>query len=640
MSSVLNIGILSVYLLSLYILGTMILRRWSSKLPVLFSFVASALAGVGAGVPVTYVSACVFAWTEYPILYAVSVVSVLVISSWLLVVRGRNKEQRAKNKEQSKNNEQRTNNKQLISDACMVVFSLAISTWLMTKTFHGGPAGELFVGSNNVFDFGNSLGIVRSFSWGSNIPIMSPFESGAPFFYHFYFYFFVAIWEYFGVPIVWAMNIPSIFAFAALLMVVYYFPRIIAKQRPAVGWIAVLLTVTNSSLAFWQLVISKGLSGGFLKYLWQLPAYPFAGPFDGSTISLFVTLNNYVNQRHLAFSIALGLFMYLFIHGELYEKTARLSDIIVAGVLTGSLFLWNVAVYPVVLCMVSILFVLHKRWKLLLVFLSTIIGVTIVVNAPNLQHMVTIAAYLLKRVPVSSAGSSFLPTWNIFDYLWQNLGLLPLAAMLGYMVLSKKLRVSFFLFLLLFVIECAAAGVGKRGFDQKFYSFLITGINILAGIGIFWLWRRRLSGKVLAVMLFGVLTISGVVDLMPVKNEFAFPIVSQKLLPVVTWIHTQTPKDAVFVSYADMIDPVVFAGRRNYFGFFGNIVWIVRTDPVARIFSGDMTLAREEGIDYILIPLSEKSGFPYHVDRDALRSQSPTVYEDEEIVILKVNEHR
>ena len=83
----------------------------------------------------------------------------------------------------------------------------------MFKTFHGGADGQLFVGSNNVFDFGHAIGIIRSFSWGNNIPFTSPFESGLPFFYHFFFYFFVAIWEYFGIPIVWAMNIVSIFSF-------------------------------------------------------------------------------------------------------------------------------------------------------------------------------------------------------------------------------------------------------------------------------------------------------------------------------------------------------------------------------------------------------------------------------------------
>ena len=40
------------------------------------------------------------------------------------------------------------------SSVLILVFSLAFSTWMMTKTFHGSPSGELFVGSNNVFDFG------------------------------------------------------------------------------------------------------------------------------------------------------------------------------------------------------------------------------------------------------------------------------------------------------------------------------------------------------------------------------------------------------------------------------------------------------------------------------------------------------
>ena len=170
--------------------------------------------------------------------------------------------------------------------------------------------------------------------------------------------------------------------------------------------------------------------------------------------------------------------------------------------------------------------------------------------------------------------------------------------------------------------------MGKRGFEQKSYSFFIIGINVLAAIGIGWLWRRV---KVAAVIFMFILTVSGFVDLIPIKNEFAFPLVDADTVPLITWIRDSTPKDAVFVSYSDMIDPVVLAGRKNYFGFFGNIGWYDRSPEVAKIYAGDVMLAKARGVSYILAPKWEKTDFRYKIQLDL-----PVRYEDARYTVFAV----
>ncbi len=617
------LGILVLYLISLYALGSRAIKIWLPGFPVLLNVVGAFLVGTGIGVPVTYGITCLVAKTAYPIFLGTVLSTVLIA---LLLFFWKNKIPNTHKQRLS------------CSDIALVVLSLAFSSWMMIKTFHGDSSGQLYVGSNNIFDSGHALGIIRSFSWGSNIPLTSPFESGSPFFYNFFFLFFVAIWEYFGVPIVWAVNIPSVLSFAALLIVVYFLPQIAAKQEPFVGWIAVLLTVTNSSLTFLQVLMQKGLSWKLVNTIWNLPGYPFAGPFDGSTISLFITLNNYVNQRHLAFSIALGLFLCLLTLRALGEKTIRYQVSILIGAVTGFLFLWNIAICPLVFLTISILLLSHKKWSAFAIFAITAAGAGFIINLPNIMHALTEVSYLgVKAVINNKTPSMQTPTWTIIDYLWQNLGIVPIIAGLGYMVLPKKSRVLFFPIFTLFILECIFAGFGKRGFDQKFYSFLIIGINILAAIGVVWIWRMRSRVlKLTAILIFGVLTVSGVIDLMPIKNEFAFPIVNKQILPIISWIHTHTIKDDVFVSYADIIDPVVLAGRKNYFGFFGNIGWKIRTDSVERIYSGDIALAKREGIGYILVPRFTKTDFPYHVDVAKLLSVSSVVYEDTDFLVFRV----
>jgi len=215
---------------------------------------------------------------------------------------------------------------------------------------------------------------------------------------------------------------------------------------------------------------------------------------------------------------------------------------------------------------------------------------------------------------VASAMTSGHATWSVWQYLWENLTLLPFVS---------------------YVLLCVFAGYQQRGFDQKFLSLFIIPINILAAIGLVWIWNRKsFIVKILSCVLFLVLTISGVVDLLAVKNEFAYPVISSENSSVISWIQQNTSKDAVFVSYSDMIDPVVLAGRRNYFGFFGNVGSIDRSSDVNNMYAGDKYLANNLGISYILVPKWNKSDFPYIVDQQKLRQLYPVAYEDEWFLIF------
>jgi len=601
------------YTLVTVIFGWYILRRFFPELPVVLIATGAFLVGTAALVPVTYLLSCIFHSLQWGV--------IATMPLGLIGLRTRFKF-----------------GKITSSEWLLILFAAAFSIWLMLKTFHGGAGGGVYVGSNNIFDFGFAVGLIRSMSWGTNIPIREPFFAGLPIFYHYFFVFWVAIWEYFGVPIVWAMNIPSILSFASLLIVIYYLPQLIAKQKPIIGWIAMLLTITNSSLTFWQLLLQKGFSVQLFRDIWRLPTYPFAGPFDGSTISIFMTLNNYTNQRHLAFATALGLFLILCVIREMQKKILPIRVGVLFGLLTGLLLLWNMVTCLLVAFVISVLMIIKKQWNVLTAYI-------VVSCVSSFMFLLPIAGFLYKtiallRVLVTSPNASVAPSWNIVEYLWQNVGILPIVAALGFVLLKNKSKQLFIPFVLLFIGSGILAVFGKRGFDQKLLTFFLIGINILAAVCIGWVWDKRMMiFRFGAISLFIVLTISGIVDLFPIKNEFAFPLIGKDSLPVISWIHKFTPTNSVFISYEDMVDPVVLAGRTNYNGFFKNVGFYDRSPDVRRVYGGDIAFAKTLGISYILVPKWQKNDFSYVVDTKVFAEKLNAVYEDDRFIVYtyKVN---
>ncbi len=614
--------ILGLYLISIYMFGWRVMFMWFTGYPKLLRIVGAFLTGTGIGVPVTYLFSCLFAKTNDPILWGTVSTIILAIILWF-VCKGRVV------------NFRKTSFS--VGDVALAAVALVFSSWIMIKTFHGNASGQLFVGSNTIFDSAYLVGLVRSMSWGANIPFQSPYFAGAPLFYHFFFVFWAALLEHFGIPIVWAVNIPGILSFTALLILVYYLAQLLVKQKPLVGWIAVLFTVTNSSLAFWRLIWEKGLSPGFISGLWRMPTYPFAGPFDGSVISIFVTLNNHVNQRHLAFAVAAGLFLYMVVVSFIASNKITVKKSAVLGAAVGLLFLWNMAIFGLTVSLIAILFVVHKYWKPLVAFMVGSALLLVLSIAPIAPFLYRAAIFINTYFIGNSYGTNrTLLAWNIGTYLWQNLGVLPIIAGLGYLVIPKNILRPFIPFIVLFAGLCMFAAGGKRGFDQKAFSYLIIGVNVLVASAVYWLWTRKgVIAKTGAIIVIGVLTVSGFIDLLPIKNEFAYPLIDTQTAPVIAWIRTATPKNAVFVSYSDMIDPVVLAGRTNYFGFYGNVGWFDRSSVVRRVYSGDYNAAKINDISYILVPKWQKNDFPYVIDVPLLTKKYGIAYEDSKFLILQ-----
>ena len=211
----------------------------------------------------------------------------------------------------------------LAFELILLAAALVFSTWLMDARLSGTP---LTVSSNTWGDTGLHVSLARSFSEGHNYPPEYPFYGGEPIRYHFGYDFFAGALEDAGLPIRLAFNLPGALGFTALILLVFELARWLFRNV-AVGLMAVVLLITNSSFAFLRYFQLYNVSSVFdlagiskaVSHLWDRQPAPFTdrylavGPYfvEGRVdkISIFWTSNVFLTQTHLIVAMATVMFV-------------------------------------------------------------------------------------------------------------------------------------------------------------------------------------------------------------------------------------------------------------------------------------------------------------------------------------------
>lgn len=199
----------------------------------------------------------------------------------------------------------------------LFVFATIFSSWLMFSTFSYSN-GNMLITSKAWSDFASHIPLIRSFSFGDNFPIQYPLFSGPPIHYHFLFFLLAGVLEKIGFRIDFALNIPSIVGFTSLLLMIYFFAKKLFSSK-TVGVLSVIFFLFNGSLSFLSFIKLHPLSNSFISEIMSNISFPSFGPYDQSIVSAFWNLNIYTNQRHLALSYAISLFL-IYLVLKLREK--------------------------------------------------------------------------------------------------------------------------------------------------------------------------------------------------------------------------------------------------------------------------------------------------------------------------------
>ena len=175
--------------------------------------------------------------------------------------------------------------------------------------------GNIRLGVSIFSDFSPHVAITSGFGVGSNFPTQYPHFAGDNIQYHFMFYFLTGNLEAMGLPLVWAINLPSILCMGSALTLLGTLAVLLSSRRSAFFFAPVLVLFRSAWNVFYQaseLMKRPGANlGSVIKEIskqavwWEYTFHDDWGLW---------AVNVYANQRHLAMGVGLVLvFLFLFL---------------------------------------------------------------------------------------------------------------------------------------------------------------------------------------------------------------------------------------------------------------------------------------------------------------------------------------
>lgn len=422
----------------------------------------------------------------------------------------------------------------------VILFSLVFSFWLMWHTFsYNNKRSEMLISDKVWSDFAGHLPLIRSFSKGQNFPVENPTFPGEKIRYHFLFYQAVGGLEKI-MPLDWAINLPSAFGLAGLLLVVAVLARIISHNFLVVilAMSFVMFNGSASALNFFQ--------KHYVSELITLREYPAFGPWDGSDISASWNLNIFTNQRHLAPALALAIVIILnFLQNK--RKLAMYLSLIFLPLLNMAIFVG----LSIVMTGFWITAPNVKKSTIFTVFFA-LIGVLLTKLLVNSGNDVVFNPGFLMAKPISLV--------NFVGHLFRNYGLHVIFLPLGILLASNKWKRLGIALLPLF----ATAYLFQFSKDM-FNNHKLLNLFLEIGVVYTALVVKHIHILFKPLVIF-LLIVSGVFDFFPVINQRIMTFADTPLNKDVSYFES-TPKTSLVLNSNWLFNPASIAGRKIFSGY-------------------------------------------------------------------------
>jgi hypothetical protein len=453
---------------------------------------------------------------------------------------------------------------------------LGFSAWLMFRSFsYDGETQRILVGLKVWSDFAANLPLIRSFSLGDNWPPEYPIYPGVPIQYHYFFYLLVGLLERAGVPLHWALNVPSALGFFLVLWMTYLIARRLFDDR-RVGVLSVVFLVCNGSLAFLQWFAKHPPLSTPLGEVFANTDFTAMGPWDGGPVLGVWHLNVFINQRHFCLSLGI-LLAFLFVCTRVAAAAPRrpFGWALLFGILIGFFPVLHRAVLLIFAVTMSVLFVLVPRLRVFLVAVGAIsIGVMAALWAASFY------------VVTGTGGIGWHPGFTIHDtlalgtaasFFWHQFGIHCALIPLGFLLAPRDARIyglpAFLVALLAFLFKFAdEVMVGHKFFNfflivgQMFSAFVVVRLYDALRRRL-WDGRARLGPALAVAPLVVAATLTGVLDLFPIANMGMAEIADIGSNPEARWFAEHTERDAVVLTADTLYKAPSIAGRKIFLGW-------------------------------------------------------------------------
>ncbi len=504
------------------------------------------------------------------------------------------------------------------------------------KSFSYDPHNKQFLIASNLYqDFGAHIPFMRYLTFGKNYIPEIPFFGGSGLTYHFMFDFYAGILEYLGLRLDYAINLISTLSFVSFASVMVTFGYRFFKSR-AVGVVAIIFMILNSDLSIMNLIGKYGLS---FASIYHNNTYP-VGNILGLVINEnFLNINVLLNQRHLIFALA----SLILICSSLFASKGKLNGIqtIFLGTIIGLMVFWHVSVS---ICIFILLFSFGLFFKDLRGVIVRVLLVALVVSAPQFYYIKLHSDNNIVFMPGFMIAKSLSAKNFILFWIW-NLGFSIPVVIFGFLAGNNHQRKFFLCFLPIFIVANLFQ-FSKDMFDNhKFFNVWIVSLNMLAAYGVWSIFNRQ-NYRFVVIPLVLLLTVSGFLHLVVVKNDVYARITDYKFSSTFSWINKNTKSEEILLTNGEIYDPLSIAGAKIFLGR-PRYIYLYGGDPGVRMFDESLVFSgtnkkaifsvlKSSKIRYIVI---YKTGFATNaqkVNTAFMNDNFLKIYENSESTVYKI----
>lgn len=542
-----------------------------------------------------------------------------------------------------------------LQDRKSLAYILPLLVWLllgllmMFATFFRDA--NLFRAGYTVFsDFAPHTALVSSFSQGRNWPTEYPHFANDGISYHFIFFFICGNLNFLGLPLDWAINLPSILGLLSFCILLGLFAVQLTGRRSAYI-LTPLLLFCRSSLAFFT-----HLGGLFRQYgsspdVWPailqalLRQQSYIGNTPNDSWGLW-GVNVYANQRHLLPGLSVALVIIFLFLPSLNAGLKRHSGWRELIIDRGSWLPGQPAEWRRLTAAMALGVLLPFFHGSVLVALLLFLAVMAIFSTGRLAHLAFMLATAVSAVLQSwlfsgDAAAVVSPAFitgfiapdksfpGIVLYLLEMSGLVLPLALVAFCLPGLRRKVLLLAFALPLVFAFTVSLTPDVTVNHKFIMISIMFCNIYIADLLGRLWsgsprpaepgrpvRKRITsvaGKLASVILAAVLMITGVQEIIILKNVSKLTTGIDSASPLVSWIEESTSPSAVFVTAPYHYNAFYLSGRMTWLGH-AYYAWSAGHDTGGRLeqeqwliagCEGDLSRAQkfiaEAGLDYLII---------------------------------------